>query len=118
MTTRIIIRDLHVDMLIGVFDHEKNRKQPVVINIEALIGNNPDWGDDDINKTVSYDPLVSGIRQLAARNHINLVETLAEHIAALCLQDRRVHEVKVRVEKTAIYEFAAGVGVEIVRRRS
>jgi 7,8-dihydroneopterin aldolase/epimerase/oxygenase len=118
MTTRIIIRDLRVDMLIGVNEHEKKKKQPVVINIEAHIRNNPDWGADDINKTLSYDPIVSGVRQLVARGHINLVETLAEHIAALCLEDNRVEDVIVRVEKTAVYNDAASVGVEIGRTKS
>jgi len=60
---------------------------------------------------------VSGTRQLAARGHINLVETLAEHIAALCLQDGRVREVKVRVEKTTVYDFVDSVGIEIIRKR-
>ena len=118
MTTKIIIRDLRADMLIGVFEHEKKKKQPVVINIEARIRNNHDWGADDINKTVSYDPIVSGVRQLVARGHINLVETLAEHIAALCLEDSRVEDVTVRVEKTAVYDDAASVGVEITRTKS
>ncbi len=117
MTTKILIRDMHVDMMVGVLEHEKNRKQPVVINIEAVIADNPDWGADDIRKTVSYDPIVSGTRQLAARGHINLVETLAEHIAALCLQDGRIQEVKVRIEKTTVYDFVDAVGVEIVRKR-
>lgn len=118
MTTKVVIRDMHVDMLIGVLDHEKNRKQPVIINIEATIADNLDWGTDDIRKTVSYDPIVTGVRQLAARGHINLVETLAEHIAALCLQDSRIREVKVRIEKTTVYDFVEAVGIEIVRKRS
>lgn len=118
MTTRIIIRNLHVDMLIGVLEHEKKRKQPVIINIDAVIGDNPNWGTDDIGKTVSYDPIVTGVRQLAGRGHINLVETLAEHVAALCMQDNRVLEVKVRIEKTTVYDFVDAVGIEIVRKRA
>jgi 7,8-dihydroneopterin aldolase/epimerase/oxygenase len=118
MTTKVIIRDMRADMLIGVKDHEKNSKQPVLINITASIRDNPDWGADDIENTVSYSPIVSGIRQIVARGHINLIETFAEHIAALCLQDSRVEEVIVRVEKTKVYDDASAVGVEIIRKRS
>jgi dihydroneopterin aldolase len=117
MTTKIVIRNLRADMLIGVLEHEKKKKQPVLINIEALIDENPDWQADNIDKTVSYDPIVSGTRQLVAGGHIHLVETLAEHIAQLCLRDIRVREVTVRVEKTTIYDDVEAVGVEISRSR-
>jgi dihydroneopterin aldolase len=44
-----------------------------------------------------------------------LLETLAEEIAAICLQDGRVRSVRVRVEKLDIFPDAASVGVEIER---
>ena len=51
-----------------------------------------------------------------AGEHINLVETLAEAIADLCLAHRRVIEVRVMIEKLDV-EPGASVGVEIERRR-
>jgi len=61
---------------------------------------------------------VNGARALTSDGHINLVETLAERIAALCLADARVSSVRVRVEKLDIYEQADSVGVEIERLQS
>jgi dihydroneopterin aldolase len=43
------------------------------------------------------------------------VETLAEQIAALCLEDRRVRVARVRVEKLDVFVDATSVGVEIER---
>jgi dihydroneopterin aldolase len=56
------------------------------------------------------------VRALVAERHVNLIETLAERIASLVLEDRRVREVSVRVEKLDIFPDAASVGIEIVRK--
>ena len=113
--TKILVRDLRIDMLIGIHDHEKEKVQPVLVNIEAHLKARP--GVDEIGDTLCYDTLIKAIQALAAHQHINLVETFAEEIAALTLKDDRVSVVTVRVEKIAVYEFAAAVGVEIRRAR-
>jgi dihydroneopterin aldolase len=56
-----------------------------------------------------------GVRELLSDRHIKLVETVAEEIAAMCLEDGRVSSVRVRVEKLDILPDAASVGVEIER---
>ena len=56
------------------------------------------------------------IKRLAAGGHINLVETLAEAIADICVTDPRVREARVMIEKLD-FEPDASVGVEIERRR-
>jgi dihydroneopterin aldolase len=66
---------------------------------------------------VCYGELVTGIRHVVGSGHNNLAETLAERIAAMCLEDRRVHAVKVRVEKLDVFPESESVGVEIERRR-
>jgi dihydroneopterin aldolase len=55
------------------------------------------------------------VREIVSRGHINLVETLAEEVAAMCLQDRRVRSVRVRVEKLDVFPDVTSVGVEIER---
>jgi dihydroneopterin aldolase len=64
---------------------------------------------------VCYEEVVSGMRRLVAAGHLNLVETLAEQIATLCLEDRRVRVARVRVEKLDVFADATSVGVEIER---
>lgn len=113
--TKLIIRDLHVDMLIGIHEHEKKFEQPVLINIEAHIPFNSGWRNDSYEDTVCYDSIVKMIRALGVQGHINLVETYAEEIAHRILNDKRILKVLVRIEKTNVYDFAQGVGVEIMR---
>lgn len=115
--TKLIIRDVQVDMSIGIYDAEKQAKQPVLVNLEATVQDNPHWREDDIRFVVSYECIVEKINELAKAGHIDLVETMAEYIAEFCLEDDRVFDVTVRIEKPEIFACAAGVGVEIHRTR-
>ena len=66
---------------------------------------------------VCYEDVVKKIRGIVNSGHINLVETLAERIAASILMDKRIDIVKVCVEKLDIISDAASVGIEIARKR-
>jgi len=70
---------------------------------------------DRLADVVNYDALAGRIRALAKAGHVNLVETFAERIAAICLDDRRVRRATVRVEKLDVFDDAESVGVEIER---
>ena len=67
---------------------------------------------------VCYEGLVSGVRNIVDSGHVGLVETMAEEIADMCLDDIRVRSVRVRVEKLDIFDNAESVGVEIERFNS
>ena len=68
---------------------------------------------DQIAEVPSYDDILKGIRAIVSEGHINLVETLAERIASHCLNDKRIVQVRVRIEK--LERGPDAVGVEIVR---
>lgn len=114
-STKIIIRDLQVDMKIGIHDHEKQNEQKVIINIEAFAENNPHWQEDNYDHAICYETIVNAVQDMASQGHINLVETLAEQIAAFCLKDQRITSTMVRIEKPDIIGNTASVGVEITR---
>ena len=116
-THRLFVRDLELDGHIGVRAHEQGRAQRVRINLELTVRGPADPLADRYKNVVCYDEVVSAVRRLVAAGHVNLVETLAERIAALCLEDPRVEGARVRVEKLDVYPDAAGVGVEIERFR-
>ena len=119
---RVIVRDLVLGARIGVWKREKNVDQRVRINVELLavragplLGDEPRTGRRD--RIMRYDTVVAGIRRIIAEGHIDLCETLAERIAALCLESRRVRSARVRVEKLDVYPDAASVGAEIERHQ-
>ncbi len=114
---RVFLRDLILTCSIGVHAHEHEAPQRVKIDLSMWVRQNPAAIDDDIANVVSYEDVVSGIERLLGDGHIELVETAAERIADLCLEDRRCAKVRVKVEKLDVYTHAAGVGVEIERSR-
>ena len=112
---RILIRDLVVVGLVGVYEHEKSKPQRIRVNLDLDV-TSPAPVRDSIREVVSYEDIVVWIREQVAQ-HLHLLETLAERIAERCLQDPRVARAAVRVEKLDIFEDCAAVGVEIVRQR-
>jgi len=72
--------------------------------------------NDDIRQAFDYDTIIKGIKAIIARGHINLVETLAEQIATLCLAHPRVQSLRVMIEK--LDKEPGAVGVEIVRDKA
>lgn len=116
--TRIFIRDMRVDMGIGIYDHEKTAPQPVLVNIVCDVTPPTDWRADDYAQVVCYETIANAVKKIAAAGHINLVETFAEHIADFCMQDPRITAVTIGIEKTSVFDFARGAGIEIRRQRS
>ncbi|RAU21125.1 dihydroneopterin aldolase [Paramagnetospirillum kuznetsovii] len=114
---RILVRDLVLKCSIGIHAHELLAPQRVRINVDMAVLEQAGPLCDDIANVVSYEDVIDGIKALLAEGHINLVETLAEKIAELCLDDERVETTRIKVEKLDVYAEAASVGIEIERGR-
>jgi dihydroneopterin aldolase len=112
----IIVSNLEFPMQIGVYTREKGRTQKVRINFDLSVLDTP-ADDHDLKTVVDYCALVDRIRAHALSRHVHLVETLAEEIAAICLEDARVLKARVRVEKPEAIADADAAGVEIERER-
>ena len=111
----VFIHDMVIDCSIGIYTHEKEHEQRVRINLDLAVGEGDHLINDDIRNVISYEDMAKGVEVIIAAGHINLVETLAENIAEMCLLDKRVFSARVRVEKLDIIASAESVGVEIER---
>ena len=114
----VFIRDLVLPCSIGIHSYEKSAEQRVRINRDLAVDESGQPIADNIKNVICYEQLADGVADIIGRGHVNLVETLAEAIAAMCLNDRRVLSARVRVEKLDILEHAQSVGVEIERINS
>jgi dihydroneopterin aldolase len=112
---RIFIHDLVLDIEIGVHHYEKGSTQRVRFSIDVDLTPAAHALDDDISRTFDYDTILSGIKAIVARGHINLVETLAEDVARHCLAHPRAARVVVKIEK--LDKEPGAVGIEIVRAK-
>jgi dihydroneopterin aldolase/D-erythro-7,8-dihydroneopterin triphosphate epimerase len=114
---KILIKDLLLRCIIGTNESERKEKQDVIINVILWSDLTEATKTDDIHKTVDYKEITKDIIKLVENSAFFLVETLAEKIARLCLQNAKVNKVKVTVEKPGALRFARSVGVEIVRKK-
>ena len=111
----VFVRDLELNANIGVYHREKGQLQPVRINLDLTVEETDGDIEDKLENVVDYGAVVDGIKAILAGGHLNLVETLAEKVAAHCLTDRRVKVARVRIEKLKVLAEAQSVGVEIER---
>ncbi len=114
---RIIVRDLSLSCRIGVTEDERARRQRIRLNLEVEVVPRPPT-EDRIAEVVHYGHLVSRVRQACLKAEAQLLETLAEDVAAACFFDERIVATRVRIEKLDRYADVGGVGIEIERRSS
>ncbi|OUX38939.1 MAG: dihydroneopterin aldolase [Kiritimatiellaceae bacterium TMED266] len=117
MMDRIFIVDLEVMSLIGVYPEERDARQPLVVNMVLGCDLRTAGASDKLEDTVDYHQLEQAVLRLAGQSEVELIETLAEQIAALAMEDSRVDEVGVRIDKPGALDAAKAAAVEIVRRR-
>jgi D-erythro-7,8-dihydroneopterin triphosphate epimerase len=115
MTDTIFIKDLLVRTVLGVTDDERREKQDVLISIAMETGTSAPAKSDNLADAINYRTIAKQILALTETSQFQLVERLAEEIAALCLKESRVQRVRVTVEKPGAVRFARTVGVTIER---
>ena len=113
----VFVRDLQLLCRLGVYRHERRKDQRVRVNLDLAVREGEGAPADRLAAVVDYEEIVERVRLIPAKGHINLIETLAERIAEVCLVDERVRTARVRVEKLDVFPDAASVGVEIERFR-
>lgn len=115
----VFLRDMVLAASIGIYPHEHGNTQRIRVNVDLAVDDDPaQHGIDRLDRIVSYEQVAEAVRRLVGEGHVKLVETLAERIAATCLQDHRVTLVRVRVEKLDVFADAASAGVEVARARA
>ncbi|AZS45977.1 MULTISPECIES: dihydroneopterin aldolase [Microbacterium] len=116
----IVLTGLTVFGRHGVFDHERRDGQDFTIDLRLRLSLAKAADSDEVTDTVHYGELAEKVAAVVAGEPVNLIETLAERIAAVGLEDRRVQEVVVTVHKphAPIPLNFADVAVTITRRRT
>ena len=114
---KIYIRDLALRCIIGIYPEERRERQEVIINLVLEGDFSAACRSDAIADAVDYKAIKKKIIPLVESSRFNLVEALAERIAAVCLQDAQVLRATVTVDKPGALRFARSAAVEIARER-
>lgn len=112
---KIFIEGLLLRAILGITKEERREPQDVIISVILETDLRRPGKSDDFNDAVDYRALKKKIAVRVQDSAYYLVESLAEAVAAVCLEDTRVHSAAVRVEKPTALRFARTVGVEITR---
>lgn len=104
----------------GVFEHERRDGQPFVVDVVLHLDLRPAGESDDLTRTAHYGELAEHVSRIVTGEPLNLIEALAERIAAHVLASFPVNAVEVTVHKPkAPIEVAFGdVAVSIYRERT
>lgn len=113
----VFVRDLEIVASVGLLDYEKRYEQRIIVSADLAVVDDYDGVSDRLADVLDYGKVVDDIARLVQHEHVNLIETLAERIAAQCLADERVRCVRVRIEKPEVIPSCRSVGIEIERCR-
>jgi dihydroneopterin aldolase len=119
VTDRIALRGLRAVGHHGVYADEREKGQPFVVDVVLEVDTGAAAASDEVTDTVHYGELAARVVAVVEGDPVNLIETLAQRIADVCLDDDRVDAVEVTVHKPEApvgVEFS-DVAVSIVRRR-
>jgi len=114
---KILIKDLLIRGVIGISEREREQPQDILVNIEISTDISVAGKSDNVEDSVNYRTIAKKVLAHTETIKRFTVEALAEDIAKLCLDDKKVHSVLVRVEKPGAVRFSRSVGVEIIREQ-
>lgn len=117
MSDTIFLRELAVEAVIGIQDWERRVRQLVKIDLEMDVDAKRAAASDRIEDTLNYKRVAKRLIEFVSGSEYQLVETLAENIAAIVLNEFSVAWVRVTVNKPGAIRGARDVGIRIERRR-
>ncbi len=115
---KILIKDLTLDLKLGYYDFEKEKKQKVKFSLEVDYEDKKPTSDKDIKSIVNYDKIVKLITKLVKNRHYNFLETLAEDVFDELFKDKRIDKIVLQIEKLEILKQCTSVGIQISKKRS
>lgn len=104
----------------GVFEFERREGQLFVVDLVLGVDTAPAAASDDLRDTVDYGSLTTKVKASVERDPVDLIETLAQRIADLCLLENRVEWARVTVHKpdAPIDATFTDVALTITRRHN
>ena len=112
---KVFIEALEIEALIGIYDWERRIRQPLLFDIEMAFDNRIPAASDAIADTLNYKAVSKRVVDYVSQSEFGLVETLAERVAAIILDEFGVRHVRLKLSKPGAVRGARAVGVVIER---
>jgi len=111
----VFLRGLRIETLIGIYDWEKEIRQPVILDLEMSADVAQAASKDRIEDALDYKAVSKRLKQFVGESRFGLVETLAERCAGIVREEFGVRWVRLSLNKIGAVSDAADVGVIIER---
>jgi len=115
---KVQIKKLRVRCIVGVRPRERRIRQTLLVDVTCYCNLSAKVVRDHLERTVDYSTLASKVRSVAEESQFYLIETLADRIALICLENDLVQKVRVGVSKPHVIPRSQGPRVEVTRKRS
>ena len=114
---KVFIKNLILNVFIGIHNFEKKKKQRVRLNIEVVT--NPDIipNNKDLSTILNYEDIINKIKILVKKQHHELIEDLAENIFKIIFKNRLAKKINIKIEKLDIVKNSESVGIEFSKKR-
>ena len=113
----VYIRDLRIETIIGIYDWERKTRQTVSLDLEMGTDIKKAAASDSIEDTLDYKSVAKRMIQFVGDSEFQLVETMAERIADIVLNEFNVPWMKLRLSKPGAVTGSQDVGVIIERQK-
>ena len=111
----IYLNDLRIDTVIGIYDWERRTKQTVIFDIEMAADIRKAAESDNIDDTLSYKTVAKRLISYVSTSEFELIETLAEQVAGILLNEFKVPWCRLRLNKRGAVRGVRDVGIVIER---
>ena len=114
---KVIIKNLILNIFIGIHNFERKKKQRVRFNIEINTDPNLIPNNKDFSTILNYEEVINKIKSQVKKKHHELLEDLAENIFKIIFQNKIVRKVNLKIEKLDIIKNSESVGIEFTKSR-
>lgn len=114
----VFIKNLALDVIIGIYPHERTNIQSITLNLEMAWNNRPAANSDDIALTLDYEKVSNYIKDFAKNSAFLLVETFTEKLAKQLIEEFNIPALTIELNKLTAIEDTDAVGVRIYREKA
>ncbi len=112
---KVIIRDLKIETIVGLYPWERVARQCLCLDIDMATDVRQAAMNDDLSLTIDYSAVCEAVTTLVQERQYQLIETLAEQVAAMIQERFGVQGLRLAVYKSDVLTHVRRVGIEINR---
>ena len=113
----VVIKDLILNISIGIHSFEKRKKQRVKFNIKILTDPLLKPNSNDLSTILNYEEIINKLENLVNKTHYELLEDLAENIFEILFKNKITKKVNLKIEKLDIIKKTSSVGIEVEKSK-